>query len=186
MSFLYVAGKCDKFVLYAFPIYYFFLIFIFWFSRVSTQFPSGSSSPFQEVIVTLPPPLWRGTQLLTLVPQALLPVWAGLELWGYGEQIRVSLSLSLHPTSAFYCSAPCLDFLGYGHFSSHRLRSSVVICMWRHRRKPVCGTDVRARMRTRTVRRKVNNKDKCHMTSKMGLREARKRPGDEACDHRGC
>lgn len=46
--------------------------------------------------------------------------------------------------------------------------------------------DAPARMCACAVRRKVNNTDKCHMTSKMGLWEGRKRPGDEACDHRGC
>lgn len=101
------------------------------------SFPSGSSSPFREVTVTLPPSLWRGTQLLTLVPLALLPVWAGLELWGYGEQIK-GYPLPLPGTPPQLSSASSLHSLGYGHLSPHRLQSSVVRCMWRQRRKPVC------------------------------------------------
>lgn len=79
-----LAGKGDKFV-FCFLTLLFFLFFGFHVFPLS--FPSGSNSPFWEFIVTLPPPLWRGAQLLTLVPPALLPVRAGLELWKDGEQL---------------------------------------------------------------------------------------------------
>lgn len=92
-----------------FSLYYFFLnyYFFFGFHVFPLSFPSGSypSPPFWEVTVTLLPPLRRGAQPLTLVPPALLPVGAGLELLGYGDQIHSAPS-----TSSW-------DFLGYGRYS---------------------------------------------------------------------
>lgn len=69
------------------------------------SFPSGSTPPFWEFTVTLPPPLWRGAQPLTLVPLSSLPVRAGLELLGYGDQSHSALRQS---------STPSQDILGYG------------------------------------------------------------------------
>lgn len=90
-----------------FSLYYFFLIIFFGFHVFPLSFPSGSTPPppFWEFTVTLLPPLRRGAQPLILVPPALLPVRAGLELWGYGDQIHSAPS------------TPSRDVLGYGRYS---------------------------------------------------------------------
>lgn len=73
---------------------------LFLFFGFQSSLPSGSVSPFREFTVLLPPPLWRGAQLLlTLVPPAPLPVRAGLELSGSGEESHsVHLSFPLQRT----------------------------------------------------------------------------------------
>lgn len=134
ISFLW-PGRKRRYICILISHFSIFLIIIF---LVSTCFHSVSlvavpPPPFWEFTVTLPPPLWRGAQPLTLVPPSLLPVTAGLELSGYGDQ---SHSAPRQP------STPARDVLGYGQIQSPRLRSSGVRWMWRQRRKPVCGRDV--------------------------------------------
>lgn len=80
------AGKGNTSVFCFLTSLFYFYFYFLAFSQVSLVAVPPHSGSSQS---PLPPPLWRGAQLLlTLVPPAPLPVRAGLELSGSGIRRR--------------------------------------------------------------------------------------------------